>query len=101
MPVTPVPLAATALLRQPGKTITRAEWEGQLDTLRDRLRKAGAHVVGEERSSREILERALVMLTLRRVVFPGEDGFRIDHSQDPLLRYYAHSIAHFFETPAG
>jgi len=100
MPVTPVPLAATALLHHPGERITRGEWEGQLDTLRQALRGAGAHVVGEERASAEILDRALVMLTLRRVVFPDESGFRIDRTQDPLLRYYANSIAHFFDGPA-
>jgi glycerol-3-phosphate O-acyltransferase len=97
MPVTPVPLAATALLRHPGERITRAEWEERLDSLRDALRGAGAHVVGEERASAQILDRALVMFTLRRVVFPDAGGFRVDREQDPLLRYYANSIAHLFE----
>jgi glycerol-3-phosphate O-acyltransferase len=101
MPVTPVPLAATALLNHRGETITREEWESGLDTLRQGLRGAGAHVVGEERASAAILDRALVMLTLRRVVFPDENGFRIDRRQDPLLRYYANSIAHFFDSPGG
>ena len=96
-PVTPVPLAATALLRHPGERIGRAEWEGLLDRLRDELRGAGAHVVGEERTSAEILDRALVMFTLRRVVSPDGDTFRIDRGQDALLRYYAGSIAHFFD----
>jgi glycerol-3-phosphate O-acyltransferase len=97
MPVTPVPLAATALLRHPGEHITRREWEGQLDSLREGLRGAGAHVVGEERASAEILDRALVMFTLRRIVSADGEGFRIDRTQDPLLRFYANSIAHFFE----
>ena len=99
MPVTPVPLAATALLRHPGEHIDRSAWEGQLDDLRRVLRETSAPVVGEERSSAEILERALVMFTLRRVVFAEGDGFRIDRAQDPLLRFYANSIAHFFEAP--
>ena len=98
MPVTPVPLAATALLRHPGERITRPEWEGQLDRLRDALRAARAHVVGEERTSSEILDRALVMLTLRRVVSSDGDAFRVDRGQDALLRYYAGSIAHLLET---
>ena len=37
-----------------------------------------------------------VALTLRRVVVVEGDGFRVDHGQDRLLRYYANSIAHFF-----
>lgn len=99
MPVTPVPLAAAALLRHDGEHIDRTAWEGRLDDLRRVLREAGAPVVGEERSSEEILDRALVMLTLRRVAFADAGGFRIDRSQDPLLRFYANSIAHFFEAP--
>jgi glycerol-3-phosphate O-acyltransferase len=98
MPVTPVPLAATALLRHPTGLISRDEWEEILDRLREGLRHAGAHLVGEEKTSPEILDRALIMLTLRRVVQPEGDGFRVDRGQDPLLRYYANSIAHFFET---
>ncbi len=99
MPVTPVPLAATALLEHPADTIDRPQWEGLLDELRIRLRGAGAPVVGEEKTSGEILDRALVMFTLRRVVTPAGDAFRIDRTQDPLLRYYARSIAHFLEAP--
>ena len=53
-------------------------------------------LIGEDRSSAEILDRALVMLTLRRVVAPEGDGFRVDRGQDRLLRYYANSIEHFF-----
>jgi len=101
MPVTPVPLAATALLAHPGDHITRTAWEGTLDRLRGTLRGVGAHEVGEDRTSPEILDRALIMLTLRRVVEPEGDGYRIDRAQDPLLRYYANSIAHFFETGAA
>jgi glycerol-3-phosphate O-acyltransferase len=97
MPVTAVPLASSALLRHPGETIPRAAWEEGLDRLRGALRHAGAHVVGDERTSAEILDRALVMLTLRRVVSADGDGFRIDRGQDPLLRYYANSIEHFLE----
>jgi hypothetical protein len=37
------------------------------------------------------------MLTLRRVVSPDGDGFRVDRSQDPLLLYYASSIEHLLE----
>jgi glycerol-3-phosphate O-acyltransferase len=65
-----------------------------MDELLSGLRSHGARVIGEERTSAEILERALVMLTLRRVVTVDGDGFRVDRGQDPLLRYYANSIEH-------
>ncbi len=99
MPVTPVPLACAALVRLPGASVTRAAWEAAIDTLRTRLRARGAHVIGDERASAEILERALVMLTLRRVAFPEGDAFRVDRGQELLLRYYANSIEHFLEDP--
>jgi glycerol-3-phosphate O-acyltransferase len=101
IPVLPVPLCCAALLRVPGRVVARGDWEAALDGLRERLRAKSAHVVGEERTSAEILDRALVMLTLRRVVAPEGDGFRVDRSQELLLRYYANSIEHFFETPAA
>ena len=97
MPVTAVALASAALLQHHNPTLTRQRWVALLDDLRFVLRGAGAKVVGDERSSDEILDRALVMLTLRRIVAPEADGFRIDRSQDLLLRYYANSIAHFLE----
>jgi glycerol-3-phosphate O-acyltransferase len=96
MPVTAVALASAALLRHPGATLTRPEWERLMDELRESLRAVRAPVIGDERSSGEILERALVMLTLRRVVEAEGAGFRVDRRQDLLLRYYANSIAHFF-----
>jgi glycerol-3-phosphate O-acyltransferase len=78
-------------------TLNREHWVSVMDDLRFVLRGAGAKVVGDERSSGEILDRALVMLTLRRIVTTEGDAFRVDRSQDLLLRYYANSIAHFFE----
>jgi glycerol-3-phosphate O-acyltransferase len=93
MPVTAVALASTALLDHPEARITRPEWEQALDRLRERLRGLGAHVIGGERTSAETLDRALVMLTMRRVVRPAEAGFEIDRAQDPLLRFYANTIA--------
>ncbi len=97
MPVTSVALAAAALLRERSDSITRERWEAIMAGLRERMRERGAHVIGEERSPGEVLERALVMLTMRRVVVREAGRFRIDHVQDPLLRYYANSIAHFLE----
>jgi glycerol-3-phosphate O-acyltransferase len=101
MPVTAVPLAAAALLEHEGDTIDRARWEALVEALRDRLRAAGAPVVGDEKTSAEILDRALVMFTLRRVVRAENGAFRIDRREEPLLRYYAGSIAHFLEARAG
>jgi len=101
MPVTAVALASAALLRHEGETITRERWEGLLGLLRLTLKGSSARVGGEERSNAEILDRALVMLTMRHVVEPVGAAFRIDRSQEPLLRYYANSIEHLLDPPAA
>jgi glycerol-3-phosphate O-acyltransferase len=95
MPVTAVSLASAALLAHPGGRIDRPRWEALMDEKLLTLRGRGAHVIGEDRTSAEILDRALVMLTLRHVVEPDGEGFAIDHGQDSLLRYYANSIEQF------
>jgi glycerol-3-phosphate O-acyltransferase len=100
MPVTAVAMACASLLQDGRDSITRAEWESRLADLRFVLRGADAHVVGGDRSSADTLDRALVMLTLRHVVLPEGDRFHIDRAQEPLLRYYANSIAHFLPAPA-
>ncbi len=100
MPVTSVPLACAALLQDGAESISRPEWEARLASLQSALRAVRAHVVGGERSSADLLDRALVMLTLRRVVAPEADGFRVDRAQEPLMRYYANSIAHFLRPEA-
>lgn len=74
---------------------------GLLGLLRLTLKGSAARVVGEERSNAEILDRALVMLTMRHVVEADGLAFRIDRSQEPLLRYYANSIEHLLEPLAG
>jgi hypothetical protein len=56
-------------------------------------------VLADEKTSAEILDRALVMLTLRRLVAREGEGFRVDLGQEALLRYYAGSIAHFLGEP--
>jgi len=99
MPVTAVALACAALLQDDRPAVSRADWEARLADLQRALRGAGAHLVGGERSSAEILDRALVMLTLRHVVVAEGDDFSVDRRQTPLLRYYANSIAHFLPAP--
>jgi glycerol-3-phosphate O-acyltransferase len=99
MPVTAVALACTALLQNEGEHITRVRWVSLIDDVRFVLKAAEAHVVGgEDRDSEEILDRALVMLTLRHVVWPEGDGFRVDQGEQRLVRFYANSVAHLLET---
>ncbi len=95
MPATAVAMASAAVLREETDRIARSLWISRIDGVREALRSRGAHVVGDERASGEILDRALVMLTMRRVATAAGEGYRLDRSQEPLLRFYANSIAHF------
>jgi glycerol-3-phosphate O-acyltransferase len=97
MPVTAVALACSALLQHDGPTLTRERWESLIGDLRFVLRAAEAKVVGERLDSAEILDRALVMLTLRRVVTLEDGAYRVDPAQLVLVRYYANSIAHLVD----
>jgi glycerol-3-phosphate O-acyltransferase len=94
MPVTAVAMACTALLQDRCESISRQGWEARLGDLGSKLRQSEAHLVGGDRKSAEVLDRALVMLTLRHVVTPQAGEFRVDRAQEPLMRYYASSIAH-------
>ncbi len=100
MPATSVAIASAAALREESDHITRERWVSRIDRIRETLRSRNAPVVGDERTSDEILDRALVMLTMRRVATADRDGYRLDRAQEPLLRFYANSIAHFLEPTA-
>jgi glycerol-3-phosphate O-acyltransferase len=97
MPVTSVALASAAVVSEEGDHVTRERWLLRIDQVRETLLSKGAHLVGADRAGPEVLDRALVMLTMRRVAVPEAGGYRLDRSQDPLLRFYAGSIAHFLE----
>ena len=106
MPVTPVCLVAATLLRAgTAAEIERAEWETRIDAAAPaNCAHAARRSSRTNVSAAELLDRALVMLTLRHIAEPvpaqGSGArYRIDRSQDPLLRYYANSIAHYFARP--
>lgn len=94
LPVTPVPLAAAALLSFGQSVIPRAALLERLDVLRDRLRDANAKVVRGALPIHEVWARAWRMLRLRRLVVAERDSLVVLPRGRPLLEYYANSIAH-------
>jgi len=99
VPVLPVSLVATALLRSPESR--RSELEIKADVLRliDEMKKAGAHVYIPRADQDYAVAVGVRMLTLRKLVSEEEGMYSPLPEELPLLRYYANSIRHLL--PAG
>jgi len=94
IPVTPVPLAAAALLSFEASAVPLADALERMDAMRDHLIGANAKVVRADRDIREVWDRAWKMLSMRRLVVREEQTLFVLPRQRPLLEYYANSIAH-------
>ncbi|MGH7427976.1 MAG: hypothetical protein ACREJ4_06420, partial [Candidatus Methylomirabilaceae bacterium] len=94
IPVTPVPLAAAALLSFEQTVVGRGALLERMDELRDRLRDVNAKIVRGGARIEEVWDRAWRMLRLRRLVVEEGASLVILPRGRPLLEYYANSIAH-------
>src|SRR5438046_3140896 len=74
IPVTPVPLAAAALLSFGQTMIPKAAVLDRMDQLRDRLGAVNAKVVRGGARIREVWDRAWRMLRMRRLVVEEGDS---------------------------
>jgi glycerol-3-phosphate O-acyltransferase len=94
VPVTPVPLAASALLSLGQTAVSRPALLERMDQLRDRLRDVNAKVVRGGAGIPDLWDRAWRMLKLRRLVVEDGESLVVLPGGRPLLEYYANSIAH-------
>jgi glycerol-3-phosphate O-acyltransferase len=94
IPVTPVPLAAAALLSFEQTAIPRRALLERMDELRDRLLGVNGKVVRGGARIPDIWDRAWRMLRLRRLVVMDGETLVVLPRGRPLLEYYANSIAH-------
>ncbi len=94
VPVTPVPLAAAALLSFEQSVVPREAVLDRMDALRDRLLEINAQVVRGGLRIDELWDRAWRMLRMRRLVVAQGASLVILPRGRPLLEYYANSIAH-------
>ncbi len=94
IPVTPVPLAAAALLSFGQTMIPKAAVLDRMDQLRDRLGAVNAKVVRGGARIREVWDRAWRMLRMRRLAVEEGDSVVVLPRGRPLLEFYANSIAH-------
>jgi len=94
IPVTPVPLAAAALLSFGQTVVGQDAVLERMDQLRDRLEEVNGKVVRGGTRIADIWDRAWRMLRMRRLVLVEGESLVILPRGRPLLEYYANSIAH-------
>src|SRR5882762_4191187 len=94
IPVTPVPLAAAALLSFGQTVIQKNALLERMDQLRDRLLEGNGEVVRGGARIAEVWDRAWRMLRMRRLVVADGDTLVVLPRGRPLLEFYANSIAH-------
>jgi glycerol-3-phosphate O-acyltransferase len=94
IPVLPVPLVATVLLRQPARAFGRLDLKAAVGDLVSSLEARGARLYVPRQDWDYAVDAGLRMLTLRHLVDEADGLFTMRESEAPLLRYYANSIAH-------
>ncbi len=97
VPVLPVPLVASVLLREPGRALSVLELKAAVQSLMARIEGTGAHVYVPRTDRDYALTVGLRMLTLRGLVEEQGGLFRAHPCELALLRYYANSIEHLVE----
>jgi glycerol-3-phosphate O-acyltransferase len=94
IPVLPVPLVATVLLREPVRPFSLFDLKSAVAELVTRLEAGGARLYVPRRDWDYAVGAGLRMLTQRHLVDEIDGLYNARASEQPLLRYYANSIAH-------
>jgi glycerol-3-phosphate O-acyltransferase len=100
IPVTPVPLAAAALLSFDTSLIPEARLLERLESLRDQLVEINAKIVRVELPVEEVWDRAWRTFRARRWVVRQGDALVVLPASRPLLEFYANGIRHLLPAEA-
>jgi glycerol-3-phosphate O-acyltransferase len=96
IPVLPVSLVSTALLRHPGGCCSELELKAETLRIIGELSRAGAHIYIPRADQDYAVTVGLRMLTLRNLVLEKDGLYSPRPEELPLLLYYANSIRHLF-----
>ena len=96
IPVVPVPLVATAFVRDPDRARTELELKAEVLASMEDLARRGAHVYLPRKDQDYAIAVGLRMLTLRHLVDEKDGLFTARREELPLLIYYANTIGHLF-----
>ncbi|MDP1930369.1 MAG: 1-acyl-sn-glycerol-3-phosphate acyltransferase [Gammaproteobacteria bacterium] len=95
MPIIPVPVIASVLLRAGEESLTSLEIVSRCDELLDEMIAHGAAMKAEEKPRSRTLSNSLEQMSGRELVLEEDDRFRINPEHRALVQYYANSIAHW------
>ena len=101
VPVLPVSLVATVLLKDPRRAFSALELKSAVHDLLTQLERCGAHVYIPRADHDYAITVGLRMLKLRRLVIESDGLYRMHADESTLLGYYANSIAHLAAGAAG
>jgi glycerol-3-phosphate O-acyltransferase len=102
VPVLPVSLVASVMLREPERRFTVFELKATALRLMERFEAAGAHLYLPRHDRDYAFETGLRMLTLRHLVTADADGLLAAAPGElAVLRYYANAIAHLLQEPVA
>ena len=94
VPVLPVPLVATVLLRDPTASLAEIELKAAVHALIEGLEATGAQLYLPRADRDYAISVGMRMLLLRHLMHEEQGLFRANPSELQVLRYYANSIAH-------
>jgi glycerol-3-phosphate O-acyltransferase len=97
VPVLPVPLVATVMLRDAQRAMSELELKVAVHRLIEDIEALGGHVYVPRTDRDYALTVGLRMLTLRHLVLEEGGLYRVNASEMLVLSYYANSIAHLCE----
>jgi len=97
VPVLPVPLVATVLLREPAQRLSEFDIKSAVAALVGRLQARGARLYVPRSDWDYAVGAGLRMLTLRHLVDETDGMFAPRAGEHEVLRYYANSIVHLLE----
>ena len=94
VPVLPVPLVATVLLRQPDVAWSELELKAAVNTLIQGIEALGVRVYVPRHDQDYAINFGVRMLLLRHMVLEHNGLYRVNPNELLALQYYANSIAH-------
>lgn len=97
MPIIPVPVITSVLLRAGEQSLTSLEIVSGSDELLDLMIANGAAMKVDEKPRSRTLLKSLELLTARQMVLEENDHYRINPEHRMLVEYYANSIAHWWQ----
>jgi glycerol-3-phosphate O-acyltransferase len=101
IPVLPVSLVSTVLLRDPAAQMSELEIKGCVADLVDEVEAGGGRVYVPRQDMDYAVTVGLRMLTMRHLVLDADGLFAANPAELPMLRYYANSIAHLLPAKAA